>query len=153
MWILFQRIQGCSILWRAQVKAHEKENYLFCLECPQLFLSNNLLKNRSRTIYWIPSKIFMMSWACDISWLCNLVASSNIFRHVSQMKAFLLEWAIRWFLTLLPWQKFSWHISHVKDFSPVCVLMSTKLTSSVEFLQTSFTFDRFLPNVSHLMVS
>ena len=98
VWILFQRIQGCSILWRAQVKAHEKENYLFCLECPQLFLSNNLLKNRSRTIYWIPSKIFMMSWACDISWLCNLVASSNIFRHVSQMKAFLLEWAIRWFL-------------------------------------------------------
>ena len=54
-------------------------------------------------------------------WLCNLVASSNIFRHISQMKAFLLEWAIRWFLKLIPWRKFSWHISHVKDFSPVCV--------------------------------
>ena len=45
---------------------------------------------RVNIIHWIPSNIFFMSRACNISWLCNLLASWNIFRHVSQLKEFLL---------------------------------------------------------------
>ena len=63
--------------------------------------------------------IVYMSRSCDISWHFNLVTSLNIFRHVSQVKVFLLEWVIWWFVTCWPCGN-SPDIFHKWKVSPQC---------------------------------